>query len=52
MKYEVNVVDGCAYLHGSKRKGETSSYLLMDASIYLRTRCTSAVQGCAIYSRL
>jgi hypothetical protein len=32
MKYEVNVVDGCAYLHGNKRKGETSSYLLMDAS--------------------
>jgi hypothetical protein len=22
MKYEVNVVDGCADLHGNKRKGE------------------------------
>lgn len=34
MKHEVNAVDGRAYLHGNKRKGETSSYLLMDASIY------------------
>jgi hypothetical protein len=53
VKYEVNVVDGCAYLHGNKRKGG-DVIIFADGCINLSANkvCTSAVQACAIYSRL